>query len=310
MKKWMLKSWLQRVLSWLPWSYWWNEQLQKHVTSGLDLRRETFEGKVDCCRQHLEHYRQFSPRPAVDFRVLEVGTGWFPIIPVGLFLCGAARVHTYDIVPLLRPAPVRRTLQLFSEAFDAGRLAAALPGLQPERMILLRETQARADQEPPTTLLQRLQIEVQVGDARQSNLPDGSVDLIFSNFVLEHLPRELLLDLLGKFRRLLSPNGVMSHYVGLADQYAGFDSSITPFNFLRYSARSWRWLNNPIINLNRLRITDYRAALQETGHRLVKESSQRGSPEALRQVPLAPEFRRYPEEDLLVLYSWLVTRPG
>ena len=101
----------------------------------------------------------------------------------------------------------------------------------------------------------------------------------------------------------------MSHYIGLADQYASFDNSITPFNFLNYSEKKWKWYNNPIIPQSRLRISDYRGIFKECGWDIVEERNSLGSIDDLRSIQIAPEFRKYKEEDLLVIYSWIVTRP-
>ena len=73
-----------------------------------------------------------------------------------------------------------------------------------------------------------------------------------------------------------SPDAVMSHTISLDDQYASYDSGITQFNFLRFPDWAWRCLNNPIIPLNRLRISDYRRFFSESGFQVVDETSQRG----------------------------------
>ena len=103
----------------------------------------------------------------------------------------------------------------------------------------------------------------------------------------------------------------MSHLILFDDQYAYYDRHITPLNFLRFSDRTWRWLNNPIIPLNRLRITDYRQALRDTGFRIIEETIVDScDPTVLARIRLAPRFRRYPEGDLLVLRAWLAAAPA
>ena len=73
--------------------------------------------------------------------------------------------------------------------------------------------------------------------------------------------------------------------------------------------RLWRWLNNPIIPLNRLRISDYRRFFNESRFQIVDEISVRGDPADLARTPLAPRFQGYAVEDLLVLYTRLVAVP-
>jgi hypothetical protein len=102
----------------------------------------------------------------------------------------------------------------------------------------------------------------------------------------------------------------MSHYVDLYDQFSAFDRSITQFNFLRYSAGRWQWLRSPLIPLNRLRISDYRALHSAAGFAICQEASSSGSAHDLGKVPLATEFQKYSAADLLVVTSWLVSRPA
>src|SRR5438045_242194 len=101
MPHWLIKSAIHRAISLLPASHWWNELLQTYGTHSLQLGPERFELRLEYCRRHLEHlFEVQSPRPT-GFAVLELGTGWYPIVPIGLYLCGASEVWTYDIAPLL-----------------------------------------------------------------------------------------------------------------------------------------------------------------------------------------------------------------
>ena len=79
--------------------------------------------------------------------------------------------------------------------------------------------------------------------------------------------------------------------------------------FLRFSDWLWRWLNNPIIPLNRLRVSDYRRAFSGSGFLVVDETSQCGDPTELARTPLAGQFRGYSIEDLLIIHTWLVATP-
>lgn len=309
MSKWILKTAVQRAISCLPRSHRFNELFQTYVTRGLDLTPIRFEAKLRCCQTHFDNYRRFCPAPKEHFTVLELGTGWFPIIPIGLFLSGAAEIWTFDIVPLVRRKHLQKVLQAFVDDARNGRIAQFLPSLREHRIAALRDVLHNVDQgQPAGAALESLNIHLQVKDARRTGLPAGAIDFIFSNTVLEHIPARMIAELFAEFHRVAASGAVMSHHIGLADQFACFDHSITPFNFLRYPASRWRWLNNPVIPLNRLRISDYRALFRQTGYTILDEQNTVGNVEDLRAVPLAPEFRAYAVEDLLVLYSWIVAR--
>ena len=212
-------------------------------------------------------------------------------------------------MPELRRDTLKRTLELYCEFARTGELERILKSVQPQRLLHLKELLGQVEKEPPAAIMQRLNIHVRIGDARSTALPDQSIDLVFSTFVFEHPGADIIKGLLAEFRRVASPQAVMSHYVGIADQYAGFDKSITPYNFLKYSDRWWRLLNNPVIPQNRLRVADYRELIKQTGWEIVEERNTSGSMDDLGKIRLAPEFAKYSTEDLLVLLSWLVARP-
>ena len=164
----------------------------------------------------------------------------------------------------------------------------------PERLSRWREVLALCEQPEglgPAELLERLGIHYWIGSASRSGLPPQSVHLIVSDVVFEYLSPEELFDILQEFRRIAAPDAVMRHTISLDDQYAAYDSELTQFNLLHFSDRAWRWLNNPIIPLNRLRVSDYRRAFSEGGFQIVDETSQRGGPTELARTPLAARFR-------------------
>lgn len=310
MSSWIVKAGLQHIIGWLPRSYWWNGLFQKYVTKGYYPSRESFGRKLSYCRVHLDHYLKFSPVPRSGFKALELGTGSWPIVPLGLYLCGASEIWTYDLLPVLRWDTLRRALELFGEFKREGSLEQILGPVQQDRVLQLEELLGWVKMETPAHLLRRLNIHVHINDARTTPLPDKSVDLIFSTVVLEMISAEILSGLLDEFKRVASPDAIMSHYVGLADQYASFDKSITPYNFLKYSDRGWSLLNNPIIPHSRLRIADYRELFELTGWDIVEERNISGSLDDFKKIRLAEKFRKYSTEDLLVLFSWLVARPS
>jgi hypothetical protein len=227
---------------------------------------------------------------------------------VAMFLAGADEIWTWDIARLLKRHRLQQALTHFLSRARNSRLNDLFPQARPERVAQLAEA-AAGDGSDPYALLRQLNIRAMVGDARYSKLPGETIDLIVSTEVMEFIPRDVLLGLLCEFRRAASPHGVMSHEVDMADEYSFFDSSITPFNFLRFSDRAWRLINNPLIPLNRLRVSDFRECFREGGFTVAHEVVTRGDPEALARVRLAPRFARYDPSDLLILTAWFVGRP-
>jgi hypothetical protein len=310
MSRWWVKAAIQRGISLLPARNYWNEWFQEHVSRSVECTESRFESQLKKSRAHLEFYRKHTPGSrSVPRTVFELGTGWHAVVPVAMFLAGVDEIWTWDIARLIKRHRFQQALNHFLSRIRNNRLSELFPPARPERVAQLAAA-AAGGWSDPYTLLRQLNVRAVVGDARRTGLPGGTIDLIASTVVLEYIPREVLGGLLSEFRRIASRQGVMSHEVDLTDEYAYFDSSITPFNFLKFSERAWRLINNPFIPLNRLRVSDFRDCFSEAGFALVEEVATRGDAEALARIRLAPRFARYDPIDLQVIKSWFVARPN
>jgi hypothetical protein len=307
MPGWKLKSALHRFINRLPCPRLWNELFQAHVTRSIEPTEGRCEAKLRDCRAHLEAYLAHSPAPREDFSAFDLGTGWSPVAPVGLALCGAREVWTCDVAPLLTRGRTRRALRQLAGMADRGALQRLLPA-RPDRLDLLRRALERRLWSP-ADLLAPLGVRVLVGDARRLELADASCDLAVSVDCLDEIAEPVLAGILAELRRVISPRGVVSLSLELADLYSYFDSRITAFNYMRFTDEEWARYDSPLTPQNRLRISDYRRLLRAAGFEVVHERNTAGDREDLRRVPLAPRFRSYPEEDLLVTRSWMTARP-
>jgi hypothetical protein len=307
---WLLKAAVQSGLSVLPNNHVWNYLLQRHVTRTLDLRPEWFDLKLRQSRRHIEWYLAARPDRSSPRFVFELGTGWYPVLPLALYVCGAKRIWTVDKMPWLRADAVSATISLFVSYADSGRLLHILPWARQDRVTELRRILEGAQLRPASRILNRLGICPSAGDARQTGLRTASVDFLVSIGVLEYIPEDVLGGIFAEFGRIASRDAVMSHYIGMGDDYAIFDRSITPYNFLKYSRSMWRLFTSPLHYQNRLRLSDYRRVHRAAGFSIVWEDLLTGSPADLDRVRLADEFRRYPREELLVVKAWLVSVPA
>lgn len=71
------------------------------------------------------------------------------------------------------------------------------------------------------------------GLASLKELPDRSVDPVWSRAVLEHIRRAKFAETMRELRRILKPGGVCSHGIDLQDHLAG------ALNNLRFPERIW-----------------------------------------------------------------------
>jgi SAM-dependent methyltransferase len=292
---WRIKGLIQKVLSHVPAGRHLNNALQQRL-GGL----KGFDSNVDIKVKNdwwvlVSHMRELAI-PIEGRTFLEIGTGWYPTLPVCFFLGGAARCVSYDLTRLLDFDLTRRMLLRLEQhlAPSAERLGVS-ETLVRERWERLRAARDAAD------FLQRAGIEYRApADAAATQLPAGSIDVVFSNSVLEHVEPNAIEALMRETRRLLRPGGVAIHSVNCGDHYAYFDRGITPVHYLRYSEAHWRLWNNDLQYQNRLRADDFIESARRAGLAIVlnHQRPRRELIERFDQLPIAAEFRRYSREQL------------
>lgn len=308
LRHWLLKAIVQKALSVVPGGRSGNSILQQHFTGSLEINDNTFELTLSRCRKHLESYFAIRGHSQSGFSVLELGSGWHPFIPIGIYLCGASQSWTFDVQPLLSPKRTRLALELYSRYAQRGTLTSLLPWVEEAKVRFLLDLAQRADEYSTSEILQRMQIYPMVGDASKTELRSGSIDFFFSNTTLQYVPEGVIATLFGEFRRLAAPGAVMSHYIYTGDDFALFDRSITSYNFLKFSDASWRLLAGAIHSQNRLRPSDYRRLHTAERWTVRAEDNIQGCLEDLRHIHLAEKFRKYPQEDLLCLETWITSQ--
>jgi SAM-dependent methyltransferase len=227
---------------------------------------------------------------------VEVGTGWYPVLPICFSFAGARGIKTYDINRHINAKWTARALTCLEPHLDSISQFCA-SGAAEVRKKHAQLLQASGIDE----ILRLAQIEYfSPGDARQTGLPANSVDLVYSNSVFEHVPKQAIFEILHESQRILKPGGLALHNIGCNDHYAFFDRSISFVNFLRFSEAEWRLWNNPIQYQNRLRAPQFLDLAAQAGLKVIYKRThvRPGCREALAEIPLASEFRQFSPEDL------------
>jgi SAM-dependent methyltransferase len=234
--------------------------------------------------------------------VLEIGCGWHPVIPVLFRRAGAARVKMADEARLMDLSLLRSAQELVSK-----NRSDTASRTQEQTSSACGGTDAMGSFEDA---LEASELEYLV-PFNIADVPDRSVDIIFSRAVLEHIPCTVLADLSVQFRRVLKPNGYMAHLIDNSDHYAHRDPSISFVNFLKFSEWQWKLLTlDPLSYTNRLRHSDYRRLFAQTGFEVVAEEKDvdARSLQALQSLPIAPTFRDFDSEDLATATSLFILK--
>ena len=303
--RWLAKAALQRGLGALPQGERLNYVFQRHVLRSFPVGDAGLKQKFARALNHLALYEEHGPGvPAAEATFFEFGAGWDLAIPVAFALLGVAHQVVIDIRPSARPELVSDTI-------------AAFERLRPE----LEQTGERPLRDLGGPVASVAELGPRFGirylapcDARATGLPAGSVDFVSSTDTCEHIPREDLAAIFAECRRLLRPGGAFSCRIDLQDHYAYFDHSLSRYNFLRFSDRTWALVNSPIHFQNRLRAPEYLGLVRDAGFELVVDNpsgpSEPGRAE-LQALPLAERFRGYSIEDLgVTILSFVARAPG
>ncbi len=303
MRTWIVKAIVQKAISYLPGSQRINSLFQKHVTKGLQLTDELFDDKLAHFHHHWHFFNSHSTHSQHPFRAFELGTGWFPIIPIMLFIKGAGKIFTWDVQSLVEPEYVQHTIGKFLTLANNGKIS-----ISEDRLATLKDCYQELNQKNVQEILPMMNIESLVGDARETGLNDHSIDLILSNNTFEHIDPFTLQQILNEFQRIAHQGGIMSHFIDLTDHFSHLDKSISKLHFLKFSNRQWKWIDNSIQPQNRLRITDYRRIYKERGIPIDVEQNEYLPQEELANITIDKSFQDISENDLLVGHSYLVSK--
>ena len=298
---WRLKGIAQKLLGFTPGGEALHFHLQRHLGGLRDFPGEC-RSKVQDWAIMMGHL-QGAGFNCPGSRVVEVGTGWYPTFPFCFYLSGIDKVFSYDLNRHLRRELTVACAALLAQDLETIATLAGRPleDVRRSHQRLVASLGTSEGFESTTGTVQYLA----PADAARTDLPAGSVDLVFSNSVLEHVQTEALAPLLRETRRILKPGGLMFHSVNCGDHYAYVDPSINQLNYLRYSERSWRKWNNRFLHQNRLRAVDFIRSAEQCGFR-IEVNTARPNEKTLAElatVPIETSFRQAYTPDELCITS-------
>ncbi len=274
--------------------------LLQRLGGGLKRFGSECDSKVEDWRLMMGHLRTANV-PLKDTRLMEMGTGWYPTFPFCLYLAGAKRVDTLDLNPYLKPEMTLALAERLEHhlpviAKEAGRTESEL---RPIHARLLRSLERGASLVDATDGVVHYSAPA---DAARTGFAEGSIGVVFSNSVLEHVPKAVIEDCFVEAFRVLEPRGIVLHSVNCGDHYAYVDSKVHQLHYLRYSDAAWKKWNNAFLYQNRLRAVDFTKMATRAGFEVEIDTST-PRPERLAQLDamkVDPVFSRYTREELCI----------
>ena len=240
---------------------------------------------------------------------VEIGTGRTITIPITLWLCGASRIITVDLNPYLKTELIREELDFIRSNQDAVL-----------EMFGDRVTQKQFNERFNWLVRGKIDIkgfmkESQIdyfapSDARELPVWDRTIDYHISNNVFEHVPLDVVSQILSEGRRKLKDDGLMVHRIDFSDHFSHSDPRIPTINFLKYSEKQWlRYSGNRYMYHNRARIDEFEETVEKAGLKIIDKKLEIDQ-EAVRLIKsglkLDKRFAGKPEEVNSVLNDLVV----
>ena len=302
---WITKALVQKLISYLPFKHRINFFFQKHITHGVELTDAYFADRLIHARNHLKYFSE-KTGSSIPSKTLEMGTGWYPVIPIYLFLRGVNTIYSIDISNHIKRSYTKLTIKKFLDELENGRLLADSELFLPERIQQIKKV-LNEKSSSELQLLQSLGIVIKIKDARKNAFSDEIFDLIHSNNTFEHIDPVELKQILIEFNRMLKRGGVMSHFIDMTDHFAHFDRSITVYNFLKFSTSKWKLIDNSIQPQNRLRVKDYEVLYKDLGFEYLITEARNGNLAELESVKLDANYIKYSHNDLAMSHCQFVS---
>jgi hypothetical protein len=302
-----IARWRQRVLIYkffaaLPFGH----RLFDWVRAHLGLNREFDVGKRAYSMEEMQHMLAQVGFSVKGKHLVEIGSGWHPVLPAFFHAMGASRIVMTDIEAHITARYVHQVLDYLTEHADELSQLSSIPASNlRQRWMALRP---QGEQWRDIWAEKGIEYHAPL-DFTQDNWAADSVDMVYSNSCISYIPEPILRQIFQQAQRILKPAGLMAHNLMPYDDYATTDADITPLNFLRYDEKTWARIGNCALHFqNRLRPQDYLNLLIDTGFtpRFSERRQHHIKTKMLDRSVLADMYQDCADEELLCAHFLVV----
>jgi len=277
---WWLKLSTKVVLSRLPISYnfWKNLTLISH--GGMDEPEYAYQ-------VFTQHFNRFQP-PKQDFISLELGPGDSLFSALISKAYGGGKTYLVDVGDF-----ADKNIKKY-QAMAQFLKAKNLPVENIESCQSLTDILDLCSASYLTSGLTSLK-----------NIPDGSVDFIWSHGVIELIRRTELLETLKELRRIIKPNGICSHLIPLVD-------SLGELNSLKFSQNIWEsdFMFDSGFYANRLRYSQLLELFKTAGFATEVVQTRQWDVLPTPKSKLSKEFMAMSDEELSIYSFSVILQPA
>jgi SAM-dependent methyltransferase len=262
--------------------------VQQHVTRSIAVQPQGVRQKVEVGLMYLDRMEAAGlPSLLTAGPILDYGAGAFLGLPLLYARLGAKAQIAVDVTRSARQPIVLDVVR------EMNRI-----DLSPHSSRLLPDPAGRTLDD----YLETLGIRYAAPVGLPLPLAAESMASALCTQVLNYPARESVRQIFTEIARLLRPGGMFVASTHLYDPYWLFDRSLSRFNFLRYSKRTWeRCFNSALMGYNRLRAPDFRDLLKGLPFEPIVWEPTPPTEDDLQdlgQIEVHPEFAGYDLTDL------------
>jgi len=293
----------EKICSFLPYGY----RLASNARNKLLDMNLDYSERIEKSLDNLAMIKTLTGFDPENKSILEVGTGRHGIDCLVSYVLGAKAIYTFDHVLHLEKdimasgiEPLLDKLDSISEKFgiDKSTMTDRIESIKTDGSLddLLASCNTNYFKYP----------------IENANLEPGTIDLFFSESVLQRIPTGQLRQVVETMGRLLSNSGVSFHRIDCKDinsQERHYDAGLWAFHYLKYSDFFWNLICSEKFNSqNRLREIEFIEMLEGAGIKTMYVESLRKKEdiERLRDFPLNQRFKEMPVEEVAVKCSKIV----
>jgi len=215
----------------------------------------------------------------LDKSVIEIGSGWLPLMPYFFKYMGKAfRVESYDLNKHYKKKNIDNLNCEFSVKFKI-----SVESEQNGKFNLPEGIKYY----PKTDL---------------TKVPIRNAELVFSRFVLEHVSPLDIKRMHQKFKKEI-PDAYIIHLISPSDHRAYVNKNLSNQDFLRFNEDEWKKKQTRFDYHNRLRLPQYLEIFKDLGYEVLFlefESANKSSDtyKKFKTVPLHADYEKYSDEEL------------
>jgi hypothetical protein len=268
---------------------------QRYVTRRIPRPKASVQDSLAWVSKHVQAFKAHGGN-FKEGTYFEFGAGWDLFTNLVLYEYGIEHQLLVDIRPYARMDLVNHAIRQLRDIQVPGQVRTTLTELEGDFTESLLKSYGITYLAPC--------------DARALRVSDGAVDLVSTTNTLEHIPETDIRSILRECARTCNTDSIVSMVIDYSDHYSHSDTTLTPYNYLRFSDAQWRMRNPKIHFQNRLRHSDYIRLFEEAGFSIAEETSftPTGALDDLERVPLAARFTSYKRDDLAKINGHFVLK--